>query len=304
MNSLNSSNKECIILIGIQGAGKSTFCAQYFFDTHVRINLDMLRTRNRERRIFESCLEATQSCVIDNTNTTIEERQKYIESAKENGFSVVGYYLRSSISECLSRNSRREGHKRIPNSAISSRYNKMEIPSISEGFDKLYYVSIVNGEFSIVDFSEEIEKDKIKSHIVTRRISVPVLDRIDWESIVESLAWEKDIAFEIKEAPNTKRPLVLLELVGDLSKISEFSKEVHDKIEEAINKEPFIIGDTVHFKCFRWSNKDFKAELEARNMGIKIVESRIIKSWFQKIVVFEIVGEAGRIKKYIEKISL
>ena len=40
---------EAVILIGIQGAGKSTFYKDRFFNTHVRINLDMLKTRHREK---------------------------------------------------------------------------------------------------------------------------------------------------------------------------------------------------------------------------------------------------------------
>jgi predicted kinase len=40
---------EAVILIGIQGSGKSTFCRERFFNTHIRINLDMLKTRHRER---------------------------------------------------------------------------------------------------------------------------------------------------------------------------------------------------------------------------------------------------------------
>ena len=39
---------ECIIFVGIQGSGKSTFYKENFFKTHVRINLDMLKSRNRE----------------------------------------------------------------------------------------------------------------------------------------------------------------------------------------------------------------------------------------------------------------
>ena len=42
-------NMEAVILIGIQGSGKSTFYRERFFDTHVRINLDMLKTRQREK---------------------------------------------------------------------------------------------------------------------------------------------------------------------------------------------------------------------------------------------------------------
>lgn len=39
---------EAVILCGIQASGKSAFYSERFFHTHVRINLDMLRTRRRE----------------------------------------------------------------------------------------------------------------------------------------------------------------------------------------------------------------------------------------------------------------
>src|SRR4051812_8782542 len=40
-----SSYMEAVILIGIQGSGKSTFYRERFFDTHVRVSLDLLKTR-------------------------------------------------------------------------------------------------------------------------------------------------------------------------------------------------------------------------------------------------------------------
>jgi hypothetical protein len=40
---------QAVILIGLPGAGKTTFYRQQFFERHVRISLDMLRMRNRER---------------------------------------------------------------------------------------------------------------------------------------------------------------------------------------------------------------------------------------------------------------
>ena len=40
---------ELIIFIGLQAAGKSTFYKKNFSDIHIRINLDMLRTRHREK---------------------------------------------------------------------------------------------------------------------------------------------------------------------------------------------------------------------------------------------------------------
>lgn len=67
---------EAILFIGIQGAGKSTFFQQRFFDTHVRINLDMLKTRYREQVFLSACILAKQSFVVDNTNIRAAERAK------------------------------------------------------------------------------------------------------------------------------------------------------------------------------------------------------------------------------------
>ena len=39
---------ETVILVGIPGSGKTTFYRERFFETHVRISLDMLRMRDRE----------------------------------------------------------------------------------------------------------------------------------------------------------------------------------------------------------------------------------------------------------------
>lgn len=43
---------EAVIFVGVQGSGKSTFYRERFFDTHVRINLDMLRTRLKEQLLL------------------------------------------------------------------------------------------------------------------------------------------------------------------------------------------------------------------------------------------------------------
>jgi predicted kinase len=45
---------EAVIFVGIQGTGKSTFYKERFFDTHVRINLDMLKTRHREKLLVQA----------------------------------------------------------------------------------------------------------------------------------------------------------------------------------------------------------------------------------------------------------
>lgn len=78
---------EAVVFVGLQASGKSSFYKERFFSTHVRISLDLLRTRNRERRLMTVCLETQQPFVIDNTNPTREERAKYVRLTKA-GFVV------------------------------------------------------------------------------------------------------------------------------------------------------------------------------------------------------------------------
>src|SRR5829696_7896168 len=107
---------EAIIFIGIQGSGKSSFYKERFFHTHVRINLDMLKTRRRQQLLLEACLEAGQPFVADNTNVTAEKRASFIAPARAAGFRV-GYYFRSDVKAALLRNSLREGAERVPDKA-------------------------------------------------------------------------------------------------------------------------------------------------------------------------------------------
>src|SRR5262245_52287755 len=104
---------EAVIFIGIQSTGKSTFFQQRFFATHVRINLDMLKTRNRERILLAACFEAKQPFVVDNTNVTREARAEYISQAKASRFRVIGYYFKSALQSAIERNDRRSGKARI-----------------------------------------------------------------------------------------------------------------------------------------------------------------------------------------------
>lgn len=148
---------EAIIFIGIQGTGKSSFYQKKFFQTHVRINSDMLKTRHRLRLFFNACLEARQSFVLDNTNVTRAVRQEFISQSKAAGFRVVGYYFRSDISSALARNSERDGSARIPDRGVLGTYKQLEIPERDEGFDALYYVRIdPSGQFQVEEWSNEV----------------------------------------------------------------------------------------------------------------------------------------------------
>ena len=148
---------EAVIFIGLQASGKSTFYQQRFFNTHLRINLDMLNTRNRENRLMQVCLETQQPFVIDNTNTLKEERRKYTDAAKAAGFRVIGYYFQSKIEDCLRRNDSRPLTQRIPVGGILMMHKRLELPAWDEGFDELYYVRIgEDNGFVVEEWKNEI----------------------------------------------------------------------------------------------------------------------------------------------------
>lgn len=136
---------ELVVFTGIQAAGKTTFFRERFFDTHVRINLDMLRTRHRERLLFEACLLAKQPLVVDNTNLSRTDRANYIVPARAADFGVVGYYFRSVLAESMTRNAARQGAARVPERGLRGAAGRLEQPELSEGFDALHYVRIEDG---------------------------------------------------------------------------------------------------------------------------------------------------------------
>jgi len=132
---------EAVILTGIQGSGKSTFCRERFLDHYVRISLDELKTRSRERTVLHTCLRQGQSFVVDNTNVRAAERAVYIDLAKKAGFRVIGYFFDARLGDALRRNSQRTGTAKIPAAGVVGTLKRLERPTPAEGFDELYIVS-------------------------------------------------------------------------------------------------------------------------------------------------------------------
>lgn len=147
---------EAVIFCGIQATGKTTFFKESFFNTHMRISLDLLNTRNKELRFIETCIHTSHPFVIDNTNPSVEERAKYITIAKANKFKVIGYYFQSKMAFALERNSQRLGKEKIPEIGIKGTFKRMSLPNMDEGFDELYYVTAENNTFTVNKWSDEI----------------------------------------------------------------------------------------------------------------------------------------------------
>jgi predicted kinase len=149
---------EVVIFVGVQGSGKTSFYRDHFFDTHVRISLDMLRTRQREQTLLAACLRTRQPLVIDNTNPLPDDRARYIGPARAAGFRVTGYFFETSLDEAIRRNHKRHGKKRIPVPGVASTFRKLQPPTRAEGFDALYTVTISIADTFVIRSGSPAEK--------------------------------------------------------------------------------------------------------------------------------------------------
>ncbi len=134
---------EAIVFIGPQGAGKSTFYAQRFADTHLRLNRDMLRTNHRLEVLFHAALAVKQPIVLDNTQARRESRARIIACCKAVGFRVIAYWFDVPVEDAIARNNRRVGKAQVPEVAIRGLLAKLEPPSPDEGFDEIHRVRVV-----------------------------------------------------------------------------------------------------------------------------------------------------------------
>ena len=139
--------KTLAIIIGIQGSGKSTFYKKHLAENYVRINLDTLVTREKEWELVKQCFDKGYNLAIDNTNPTKYDREKYILLALVNGYKIIGYYMDSTLEDCVKRNNQRTGKEKIPLDAIRKTANKLQLPSYDENFDELYKVKNNGKEF-------------------------------------------------------------------------------------------------------------------------------------------------------------
>lgn len=128
---------EAVILCGIQASGKSTLYRARWFDTHVRINGDMLRTAHRERVLTQACLTCGQPYVLDKMNLTAADRARARERAAAHGFRTVCCFIEVDRRTAIGRNHRRAEAARVPVKAILGSAARLEVPTVDEGFDEL-----------------------------------------------------------------------------------------------------------------------------------------------------------------------
>jgi predicted kinase len=135
---------ELVVLVGLPGAGKSTFFRQRFAETHTHVSKDLLRnnaqpTRRQEILIAEA-LAAGRDVVVDNTNASRAERASLLALARAAGARAIAYLFDCHPRDCLARNNERTGRARVPPVAIYATARRLTPPTVDEGFAEVHTV--------------------------------------------------------------------------------------------------------------------------------------------------------------------
>lgn len=132
---------ELIVLVGLPGAGKSTYFRDHFAATHAHVSKDLMpnarRRDDRQERDIEAALAAGKSVVVDNTHPTAESRAPLVALARRHGARIVAIYFETDVRTAIMRNRQREGKARVPDVAIFATKKKLVAPALEEGFDEV-----------------------------------------------------------------------------------------------------------------------------------------------------------------------
>lgn len=103
------------VLVGAQGAGKSTWAAA-------------LKAREPRSVVFDAILVKKA------------ERAPIVAEARRAGVEVVAVWFRTSLETCLTRNARRPPDQVVPERNIRNVYAAIEAPTLDEGFSTIVHV--------------------------------------------------------------------------------------------------------------------------------------------------------------------
>lgn len=132
---------ELVVLVGLQGAGKTTWVAAELAATHAVVSKDhwprARRREARQQRVVAELLAAGRSVVVDNTNPSAAERAPLVAAARAAGVPVRAVWADTPLEVCLVRNAARPQERRVPLVGIHAALARFEPPSVAEGFDRV-----------------------------------------------------------------------------------------------------------------------------------------------------------------------
>jgi predicted kinase len=133
--------QELVVMVGLQGCGKSTWVAGHLAGTHAVVSKDhwpnARRREARQRRLVAELLAEGRSVVVDNTNPSVEDRAPLIAAARAADAVVRCVWIDTPFRTCLERNAARQGRAQVPRVGVLATRARFVPPTLAEGFDKV-----------------------------------------------------------------------------------------------------------------------------------------------------------------------
>jgi len=127
-------NKEIVIMVGMPGSGKSTFC-QNNLPNYFLISGDIYKTQKKMIEQAKKYIK-TKSIIFDGTNGTVQKRKLYVDFAKNYHMHVKCIWINRPVEVAFEqiKKRKRDGGNYIPQSVLNDYSDKFEKPTEEEGF--------------------------------------------------------------------------------------------------------------------------------------------------------------------------
>ena len=144
------------LMVGVAGAGKSTWIKNHLTDNDVHISRDEIRFNmlapndeyfSHEDIVFKRfcdeinwSLRAGLNVFADATHISKSSRHKLLQKIKVSDAEVAAIFIKVPLLQALEQNSYREGRALVPEDVIRSMHKSLQPPTLEEGFNEIYII--------------------------------------------------------------------------------------------------------------------------------------------------------------------